>query len=272
MLKSVKELEGYPVSAAGGDSGKIVSFLLENERWIVRYLLVELEVVARQVLISPMSLAPVASTEKCFALALTADEVGHSPLIDLDEPVSRRHELELSRYYGTPPYWGQAGTWGSEDDPSLLADSGAGGGAESEAGVDGLHLRSIRELRGFQVQGDDENIGHVEDVIVDVQTWQVRYLVVDTRTWWFGNKALVAPSWARSVDWSSRQIHVDFSRAAIKEGPVWRSSVAIDRALETQLHDYYGMPGYWVRVDERAEAPRPVAPRSSKRRAPARGR
>lgn len=262
MLKSLKELEGYPVSAERGDGGKIVSFLLENERWIVRYLIVELEVVSRQVLISPMSLAPVASTSKRFSLALTADEVGHSPLIELDEPVLRRHEQELSRYYGTPPYWEQAGAWGGEQDPAQLADSGVGG-AEFEAGADGRHLCNIRELRGFQVQGDDDEIGHVEDVIIDLQTWQVRYLVVDTQTWWFGNKALLAPSWARSIDWSGRQVHFELSRAAIKESPVWNPTVAFDRAHETQLHDHYGKPGYWVRADERAKAPT-----KSSRRAP----
>lgn len=57
-------------------------------------------------------------------------------------------------------------------------------------------MRSAREVRGYQIQGRDEAIGHVNDFIVDDETWEIRYLVIDTSNWWFGKKVLVAPHWA----------------------------------------------------------------------------
>jgi len=32
------------------------------------------------------------------------------------------------------------------------------------------------ELRGYHIQGSDEAIGHVEDFVVDDESWTVRYL------------------------------------------------------------------------------------------------
>ena len=59
MLRSVKDLEGYTACATDGDAWKVVHFLLllDDERWIVRHLVVEpgtfLDGI--QVLISPIS-------------------------------------------------------------------------------------------------------------------------------------------------------------------------------------------------------------------------
>jgi len=42
LLRSLKELEHYAVSATDGDtSDTCADFLLDDERWIVRYLVVE---------------------------------------------------------------------------------------------------------------------------------------------------------------------------------------------------------------------------------------
>ena len=41
MLRSLKDIEGYVVSASDGDIGKVADFLLEDDRWVIRYLVVE---------------------------------------------------------------------------------------------------------------------------------------------------------------------------------------------------------------------------------------
>lgn len=112
-----------------------------------------------------------------------------------------------------------------------------------------VHLRSVRKLRGYHVQGMDEAIGHVNDFIVDDETWDVRYLVVDTSNWWFGKKVLLAPRWASRVSWAESKVFVDVSRESIKNGPVWNGEKAINREYEAQLHDYYHRRSYWVPAD-----------------------
>jgi len=97
MLRSLKDLEGYAVNATDGDIGHVADFLLDDERWIVRYLVVETGgfFSGRRVLITPISFRQVDWSTRSFHLALTRDKVKNSPSVDVDKPVSRQQELDL---------------------------------------------------------------------------------------------------------------------------------------------------------------------------------
>ena len=257
MLRSLKDLERYVVCATDGDIGSVANFLLDDERWIVRYLIVRtfspLVLTGRMVLISPISFRQVDWSTQRFHLALTMDKVKNGPSIDVDKPVSRQHERDYSRYYDYPHYWGYTGLWGMGPYPGLLAegrwsDAPADDAAES---VD-VRLRSAREVRGYHIQGTDEAIGHIEDFIVDDESWEIRYLVIDTSNWWGGKKVLVAPQWASRISWSESKVYVDLSRQAIKKSPEWNSTTAVNREYETRLYDYYGRPVYWESSDQKS--------------------
>jgi hypothetical protein len=249
MLRSLKDLERYTVSATDGDIGSVVNFLLDDEHWTVRYLVAETGAFfdGRRVLISPISFRQAEWVDRRFHLALTKDKIKNSPGVDVDEPVSRQHERELYRYYGYPYYWGYVGPWGKGKYPGLLAAStwDEQPAEHSDEATGDVHLRSAKEVRGYRIQGSDEAIGHVEDFIVDDETWEVRYLVIDTSNWWFGKKVLLAPRWASRVSWGEMKVYVDLSRQAIKDAPEWNPSAAINREYEARLYDYYGRPLYW---------------------------
>jgi len=53
------------------------------------------------------------------------------------------------------------------------------------------HLRSTYNVSDYQIQAKDDDIGHVEDFIIDDETWAIRYLIIDTKNWWPGKKVLV---------------------------------------------------------------------------------
>ena len=115
MLRSLKDPERYAVNATDGDIGSVVDFLLDDERWTVRYLVVKAGgfFSGREVLISPAFFRePDWSTQR-FHLALTRDKVKNSPDVDVDKPVSRQFEHDYYRYYNYPYYWGSAGLWGT---------------------------------------------------------------------------------------------------------------------------------------------------------------
>jgi hypothetical protein len=258
MLRSLRDLERYTVSATDGDVGAVVNFLFDDERWVVRHLVVETGGFwdGRRVLVSPISFAKPQWETQTFPLTLTRDKIKNGPSVDVDKPVSRQHEREYSGYYGYPYYWGSPGLWGAGMYPGILAPpvpAPARPRAESSGHDAGdAHLRSVNEVRGYHVQGTDDAIGHIDDLIVDDETWEVRYLVVDTSNWWFGKKVLVAPHWASSVSWFDRKVFVDMSRQAIKNCPEWDPTAGVNRAYEARLYDYYGRPVYWdpaARVD-----------------------
>jgi PRC-barrel domain len=258
MLRSLKDLERYRVNATDGDVGSVVNFLLDDERWIVRYLVVETGgVLGRpRVLISPISFRQVEWATHRFSLALTMDKVKNSPSLDADKPVSRQHERDYYGYYGFPYYWGYLAPWGMSTSPALLAAGrrSEGPSAHSAEATGDVHLRSVREVRGYHIQGTDEAIGHVDDFIVDDETWETRYLVVDTSNWWIGKKVLVAPHWANRVSWEARKVYLDLSRQAIKDSPEWNPTAGVNREYETRLYDYYGRPAYWSPSDRPIDA------------------
>ena len=108
MLRSLKNLERYKVSATDGDIGSVVNFLIDDTRWTVRYLVVDTGGFfgGRQVLVTPISFHQVDYSEERFRLSLTMDKIKNSPSIDLDRPVSRQAERDYYGYYGYPYYWG----------------------------------------------------------------------------------------------------------------------------------------------------------------------
>jgi hypothetical protein len=59
--------------------------------------------------------------------------------------------------------------------------------------VGDMHLRSANNVAGYYIEATDGEIGHVEDFIIDDETWEIRYMVVDIRNWLPGKKVLIAP-------------------------------------------------------------------------------
>ncbi len=260
MLRSLKELEHYTIYATDGEIGTVVNFLFDDESWTIRYLVAETNGASggRDVLITPVAFREVDWETRCFRLALTRDKVRHSPGIDTNQPVSRQHEVDYYRYFGYPHYWGGSSLWGSGTYPALLA-AGRWDDVEAAA-VDrpaDQHLRSASEVRGYHIQGTDEAIGHIKDFIVDDETWELRYLVIDTSNGWFGKKVLVEPRWATKVSWEEGKVYFDLTRKAIHDSPTWKANAAVNRQYEVQLYDYYGRPVYWHtdgRVAEKIDA------------------
>ncbi len=248
MLRSLKDLERYTLSATDGEIGSVVNFLLDDEHWTIRYLVADTGgfLNGRRVLISPISVRQADWTTRLLHLGLTRKNVEDSPGVDTDKPVSRQHERDYYRYYGYPYYWGQTALWGMGTFPGLLAAGSWDDAPEDRAEEPpDVHLRSAEEMRGYHVQGSDAAIGHVQDFIVDDETWQVRYFVVDTSNWWFGKKVLVAPHWATRVSWEQGKVHFDLTRQAIENSPEWDPEAAVNREYETRLYDHHARPPYW---------------------------
>ena len=269
MLRSLKDLEGYSVHATDGEAGSVANVLFDDERWGVRYLVVETGrfLDERRVLISPVAFREVEWSSRRFHLALTVDKVRNSPSVDVDKPVSRQHERDYHQYYGYPPYWLYGGplamgipggfspaAW--TEPPDARADDDAGD----------VHLRSAKEVRGYRLRGSDGEIGHVDDFIVDDATWGVHYLVIDTSNWWFGKKVLVAPRWVDQVSWPEQQVHVAMSREAVKNSPDWNGTAAVDREYEARLYSHYGQPVYWGRQEHTPDCTSDETPRAERAR------
>jgi hypothetical protein len=250
MLRSVKTMEGYQVRAVDDSVGMVRDFYFDDGTWAIRYLVVDTGQFfsGRRVLVSPAAFLDANWASKQFNLSVTRERVKNAPGIDLHKPVSRQNEEEYSRYYGWPAYWGttQAGILGGAAPPGLVATPpGPNAPPPLVNNAADSHLRSVREVVDYRIQGTDGDMGHVDDFVVDDDTWTIRYVVVDTRNWWLDKKVLVVPFWADRISWDEKKMHLALTRQMIKNSPPWDPKEPVNREYEARLYDYYGRPAYW---------------------------
>lgn len=234
----------YPVK--NGEIGKVREFYFDDETWTVRYLVVETGswLSGRSVLIVPKFLGPVDRKKQTIAVSLTKEQVKRSPSINTDRPVSRQHEAEYLAHYGLLPYWRAPGGFGlgfSEAyyDPRLLAAPKSPSDAQRKKKKGDPHLRSSREVTGYRIEAGDGHVGHVEDFIIDDETWRVHYLVADTRAWWPGKMVLVAPSWIEKISWRSGEVSICLPRTVLRRAPEYDASLPVSAKYEQRLLSYY---------------------------------
>ena len=246
MLNKAKTLKGYKLDSRDGEIGKVKEFYFDDHHWTIRYLVADTGdwLTGRQVLISPYAMVAVNKEEQYITIDLTKKQIEDSPSLNSDKPVSRQFEEAYYGYYGWPTYWSGPDMWGYY--PNIVRDREKWNKfTQGEKGWD-LHLRSTYDVSGHHIQATDGEIGHVEDFIIDDETWAIRYLIIDTQNWWPGKKVLVSPKWIERVSWSESKVLVNLPRETIKQSPEYTDESLLTRDYETGLHRYYNRQGYWV--------------------------
>ncbi len=228
-FRNAKNLIGYSLHATDGDIGTIDDLYFDDERWTVRYLVVDTGgwLTRRKVLISPRAIGDVDWAAKVLPVRLTKSQVEKSPDVDTKKPVSRQHEAEHLGYYEYPFYWGGSGLWGMGEYPgdlssqtALEAQLRAADANTAKPGAIGSvdsHLQSCNAVIGYHISATDGEIGHVDDMLVDERTWAIRELIVDTSNWWGGHKVLIAPGAISSVSWTDAKVIVNLTRDDIQK-------------------------------------------------------
>ena len=265
MLRSLRDLEGYVISATDGSIGQVKDVYFDDKSWVVRYLIVDTGswLSSRKVLISPIAIGQSNSGDRVLPASISREQVKNSPDIDTDKPVSRQHEMEYLGYYEYPYYWGGAGFWGAGVYPNaMLMGVGFAGSdaahataqaAEARAAREAVrhqdddpHLRSGHAVMKYDIEASDGGVGHVQGLLIDEETWAIRYLIVNTSNWWVGHRVLIAPQWIKSVSWPDHSVMVNLTRQAVKDAPPYNSAVTLDREGESRLHKHYASAGYWA--------------------------
>ena len=92
---------------------------------------------------------------------------------------------------------------------------------------------------GYHIHAADGEIGHVDELLVDEETWAIRYFVVNTSDWWVGHKVLLAPTWITSIEWSGERVSVALTRESVRNAPAFDSISALNLQQESALFDHY---------------------------------
>lgn len=244
MLRRAKIFKGFKLRAQDGDLGKAREFYFDDRHWTIRYLVADTGgwMTGKQVLITPYLLEPAIDTEKVLPVKLNKKQIEESPSLASDEPVSRQYETRYYKYYGLPYYAEGTNIWGMspylERNPKAVSDED-----RREESWD-PHLCSTKDVAGYYIEANDGEIGHVEDFIIDDETWTIRYLVVDTKNWWPGKHVLISPQWIERISWQESKVFVNLSRDLIRQSLEYTPD-NLNREYEIALHRHYDREGYW---------------------------
>lgn len=249
MLRSLKAVLGYKTNALDGNLGLVHDFLIDDEAWTLRYLVVDTTgwwPGGKETLVSIAAFdGPPDWSSGRFPVLLTRDQVRKAPEIDPSQPVTRRQERKLAKYYRWPAYWLSPTTgmiMAIPVQPPVRRGRRRNGNGEARA----CRLRSAREIMKYHVDTLEGTVGRVSDLIFSDEDWSVRYLVVAGRPRLRGRKILVAPSWLTRVDRDQAAVATNLARRKIETGPPFDPSHPVSRKYEEKLYDYFGRPKYWA--------------------------
>ena len=215
MKARFSEIKNSQLRAVDGPIGNIVDVLLEDEHWMIRYLVVSVQesstVQPKQVLISPSAISNLDLESGVVNCNLDLKDVNSSPLLDDDQPISRQHEEALVEHYGWPVYW-----LGRIVLPAQQLDALAGDDDALSVNENGdANLRSAAEICGYQIRSKNGRAGTMNDLVIDLEQWSVNNGVAESSTWLPSESSMFWISHVDSVDWSKREIIVDLSKEAL---------------------------------------------------------
>lgn len=247
MLIKAKELHGSKLLAKDGSIGKVAEFYFDDKHWAIRYLVADTGgwLTGRKVLISPYALESVDRESLAVSINLTKEQIENSPALESDKPVSLQFEESYYGYFGWPMYWFGYYPWGESSLAVTRRMNATGPAPRIQAEKWDHHLRSTHAVSGYQLHAADGDAGQITDFILDDESWEIRYLVVETGGWLNGRKVLVSPHWINDVSWGQSKVFTSFSMEEIRKSPEYSEAELLDRDYEKNLHLHYGRDPYW---------------------------
>ncbi len=101
---------------------------------------------------------------------------------------------------------------------------------------------TIGSMIGYAIRATDGDLGKVDELYFDDETWTIRYVVVETGNWLSGRKVLVSPVALGKPELESRTISANLTCAQVSDSPDVDTEKPIYRQHEAELHDYYQWP------------------------------
>jgi hypothetical protein len=259
MLYRADAIMNQNVDATDGVVGIVKDIYFDDVSWTLRYLVVDTGgwLTGGDVLISSESMIEFNQERSAVVTRLSQKQIEHSPLPELGQPVSRLSEIQLSQYYGWSPYWtASPGLFPWTQTYTFPRDESSPNGGPSSPHFDREfarqsqvepHLRSFADLKNYGLHANDGDIGQVEDLLIEPETWRITHLIADTRLWWPGGLVVIDRALIEKISWEDHNIMVSLSRDQVKNSPAYHKDRPMTESYQTELSDYYRNVGPQVR-------------------------
>jgi len=223
VLREIEALRGYTVNATDGEIGKVNDVLFDEAHWTVRHLVVDTGglIGDHRHLISPYAVTNIDDADKRIDLDLTQQKVKDAPGIDADLPVSRQLETQYYDYYAWPYYWTGPYSWGTGWVPKLSPNHEVAPvqqelNAHLDAEQDDF-LHSFKVVNGYSVEASDGAMGDVDDMLMDDESWAIRFIVVDTGKLLSSKDVLVSPRAVHDINFRESTMTLELTKDELKD-------------------------------------------------------
>ena len=106
-------------------------------------------------------------------------------------------------------------------------------------------LKNASHLKGLVIRATDGEIGTVDQLYFDDETWAIRYLIVETGGWLGGRRVLISPISVVHTDWQAKRLDVALTKKRVENSPDINTDKPVSRQHEAAYLGYYGYPNYW---------------------------
>lgn len=234
MLYSLKSLVDCKIQAIDGELGKMDEFYFDDRTWVIRYMIVDTSnwTTGKKVLLSPLVIQQPDIANKQIIVRLTKNQIQDSPDIDTQKPLARQNTGDIS----DADYWP---AYGMTTLPPTMIPVNENIPKE-DTGYKDPHLRSSDEVIGYNISALDGEFGHIDDIIIDDDSWTIEYWIIKTKNWLPGKKVLISPQSINSISWEDEKVYVDMTTDSIKNSPEYGPSKPIYLEHEEEWNSEYG--------------------------------
>lgn len=112
------------------------------------------------------------------------------------------------------------------------------------------HVLSSSDITGTRVRNlEGDNIGHIEELVIDMETGAIRYAVLSFGGFLGIGDKLFAVPWKSLQHSASEQLFtLDAHKDRLKDAPGFDKEHwpnFSDTAYGSTVHEYYGVPPWW---------------------------
>jgi hypothetical protein len=219
MLLNVHTLCQYTILAKGGDIGNIDDFLFDEDTWKIRYLITDTSngPSRRKVLLPAIALDQTNQVSRKIPIHLTKEQVNNCPSIDTNALMSRQIQSRLNEVYPVFMYWAMSGYVSTSLPLAPVSNQ------QSQSEEHNIAFRSVEDIGHCFIQAVDGDLGAIEEIVVDDESWSIRYIVANPTKWLLGRKFWVLPTWIETIDWEAQQVFLKISKEQLKNSPDYSS-------------------------------------------------
>lgn len=106
-------------------------------------------------------------------------------------------------------------------------------------------LRSLEDVIDASVMATDGEIGKVRNFLFDDQSWAIRYLVVNVRSWLSRKDVVISVSAIDQPDWNAQAFRTQLTKEQVRQSPDVDSTKPVSRQQEIAMREAFGWPAYW---------------------------